>query len=576
MDDLLDADLGKHDYDWLLTPPGTPRVPSVDATEKPLSSTVPKRNTVRSSSTTRSSRLSASQPENGPTARPVRSSSVSRPSISSSYLSNNNRTSVLNTSSASVTSRPSTPGKRAGSLTATRPLTPVSRPGPTRSSTPVKTRSSASSTGVKAGAPQNSRPSTPTSRPRTTSNPTDGASQHSRPSTPTSRPHTTSNPTDGSSQNSRPSTPTSRPRLTSNPSSGALQNSRPSTPSSRPRITSNLTANTNPTVARPSSRSSTPTRRSITPSSAPTVGRLPSVGRIPATGGLTSVSRIPSTSGRNSAPSSRPSSPSPRPRAPVRPLDIPDFPNDTPPNLRTKLPERPSSAGRVRPGMALTVRGSPNSEPSPVGSNKRISLPIVTRSKFPENPPRASLPSNGHQAKPLPEAEARRSARPSTTTESTGFGRTISKKSLDMALRHMDIRQNIGGIRGASLFPHSIRSSAAKGRPARMSDPVVPLMNDDEAFSENGGTNGMTSRDCNGAVAYNGGMATDNSPDRESTMTRETSSELDVYGSSRYDAMFLREDSKNTNWLHSIEDKADQSPVFDHRFEPLPEPFGPL
>ena len=33
---------------------------------------------------------------------------------------------------------------------------------------------------------------------------------------------------------------------------------------------------------------------------------------------------------------------------------------------------------------------------------------------------------------------------------------------------------------------------------------------------------------------------------------------------------------RNTSWLHGLDDKPDQSPLFDHRFEPLPEPFSPL
>lgn len=52
--------------------------------------------------------------------------------------------------------------------------------------------------------------------------------------------------------------------------------------------------------------------------------------------------------------------------------------------------------------------------------------------------------SNGHDVGPpeiqkpvASEAAARRTVKPATSTESTGFGRTISKKSLDMALRHM-------------------------------------------------------------------------------------------------------------------------------------------
>jgi len=52
-------------------------------------------------------------------------------------------------------------------------------------------------------------------------------------------------------------------------------------------------------------------------------------------------------------------------------------------------------------------------------------------------------------------------------------------------------------------------------------------------------------------------------------------SDVDIYESSRYDAILL-EDLKNTNWLHSIDDKSDQGPFFDNGSESLPEPFGLL
>lgn len=52
--------------------------------------------------------------------------------------------------------------------------------------------------------------------------------------------------------------------------------------------------------------------------------------------------------------------------------------------------------------------------------------------------------------------------------------------------------------------------------------------------------------------------------------------EADMYESSRYDAMLLKEDSKNTSWLHSTDENNDQGPLFDNGFEPLPEPFGPF
>lgn len=150
-----------------------------------------------------------------------------------------------------------------------------------------------------------------------------------------------------------------------------------------------------------------------------------------------------------------------------------------------------------------------------------------------------------------------------------------------MAIKHMDIRQNLGGIRGASLFPHSIRSSHGKVRPVRMSDPGHPTSNGDHRhYADNGSTNGhFFSGDSYGALSRNGGSSTD-SPDRGSFGTKETSlSELDIYGSSRYEAMLLRgEDVRNTSWLHGgfDDDKPDQSPLFDHRFEPLPEPFSPF
>ncbi|KAG1338171.1 flocculation protein FLO11 [Cocos nucifera] len=502
MDDLLNADNGKHDYDWLLTPPGSPHCPSSEAIKKPLSLVAPKRSsTVRSVSTSRATRLPASQSENGHSTRPARSGSVTRPSFSSSSFSNTNRTSVLNTSSASVTSRPSTPGSRAATLSTARPSTPTSRPIPTRSPTPVKTRATPTSPGLKSGPSHSSRPSTPTSRPR---------------------------------------------------------------------VPTNSISNSNSSIARLNSRPSTPTHQPVAPKPALTTGRSPSVGRLSA------------SNGRNSAPSSRPSSPIPRSRAPVRPVDLPDFPLETPPNLRTKLPERSASAGRMRPGAALTVRSnsSSNSETvTSVSSNRRLSLPIVSRSRFPENPPKVLSQNNGHQTTPpairksvVSEAGTRKPIKPAATTESTGFGRTISKKSLDMALRHMDIRQSLGGIRRASLFPHSIRSAAPKGR-ARMSEPIVPLTSDEDLV-ENGNCNETFSGDCNRSASYNGD-STSKSPDRESLMTRESVGELDLYGSYQYDAMLLKEDSKNTNWLHNVEDKSDQSP-FDHRFEPPPEPFDPL
>lgn len=40
--------------------------------------------------------------------------------------------------------------------------------------------------------------------------------------------------------------------------------------------------------------------------------------------------------------------------------------------------------------------------------------------------------------------------------------------------------------------------------------------------------------------------------------------------------ILLKEDMKNANWLHSIDDKSDQGLLFDNGFGLLPEPFDPL
>ncbi|XP_062231668.1 endochitinase A-like [Phragmites australis] len=576
MEDLLGSEIGKNDYDWLLTPPGTPRVPALEVSEKtPSSNILPKRAATRSSSTTRASRLSVSQTENGhstaPT-RPARSNSVNRPSIQSTLMSSNNRTSVLNTSISSVSSRPTTTSRRSSTVVAPKQSVPPSHPVPARSSTPVKTRPST---------PAKTRPSTPAKTRQITPNSSSDSAAAKTTST----------------HSSRPSTPNSRSRIMPNSSSGATHAiSRPSASvgtTNQPwsssgnvpgisRATS-LSSSSVPSMSRSSSRSSTPTRQPAIRSSAPAIGRSPSVGRSSSISSFTSVTRPAASSGRNSAPSSapssRPSSPNPRPRAPVRPLDIPDFPNETPPNLRTKLPERPLSAGRSRPGMALGIRSTSNTEPLATSSPVKISVPAVSRSKFSDASSKTPTLTNGHQnrqaKRSVIDSQPNRLSRPVTGTDN-GFGRSISKKSLDMAIKHMDIRQNLSGIRGASLFPQSIRSAAAKARPVRVSDPGHTISNGDRHYIDNGSSvNGHLSGDSNGALSRNGGSSMD-SPDRASIGTKETLSELDIYGSSRYEAMLLREDVRNTSWLHGFDEKPDQSPLFDHRFEPLPEPFSPL
>ncbi|KAJ0978479.1 hypothetical protein J5N97_013953 [Dioscorea zingiberensis] len=146
-----------------------------------------------------------------------------------------------------------------------------------------------------------------------------------------------------------------------------------------------------------------------------------------------------------------------------------------------------------------------------------------------------------------------------SVTDSTGFGRTISKKSLDMALKHMDIRQNIGGIRGTSLFPHSVRSSLKR---------IEHLANQTVQYTL------LTMQFICMKTAMEQCLRIIMEPFQKMVIALVS---LDPCGSYRYDAILLKEDSKNMSWLHSIDDKSDQSPEFDHGLSfALPEPFAPL
>ncbi|KAI4318933.1 hypothetical protein MLD38_032586 [Melastoma candidum] len=481
----------------LLTPPGTPLVPSSDAA---VSQPTKVSSVARSTSAVKSSRLSVSQSEVNHSSRPIRSSSATRSSISTShynnYSSNRSSSSILNTSSASVSSyiRPSSPSIRPSS--STRPSTPSSRATVSRSSTPSRVR--------------------PTT-------------------------------TNSSTEKPRPSV-----------------SSRPSTPSSRPHIS---TSGSSPAAPRQSSRPSTPTRRSSTPSLSPSSNSSTAASR-----GI--------QNGRTLAPTSRPSSPSPRLRPPPQPIVPPDFPLETPPNLRTTLPDRPLSAGRSRPSAANTVKGSHDAS-TPTSLARRQSSPVSTRGRLSSAEPngRARGNANGpdateHRKSPSsPELGMRKPVKSVTSlADRGGFGRTISKNSLDMAIRHMDIRNGTGSIRalsGTTLFPQSIRSTASKTQPIRAAGALMSGFNKDAVHHDLGNNplvieNGFRTRAADSRVEQNNG--------RHSAKVTD----IDIYESSRYDAILLREDLKNSNWLHSFDDKSDQGPIFEKGLEFLPEPFDPL
>ncbi|KAK1299496.1 hypothetical protein QJS10_CPB14g01739 [Acorus calamus] len=439
IDDFLNSDSDKNDYDWLLTPPGTPLFPSLEKESHKFS--VGHIGTPKTRPTALKSRLSNPQMDPIP-----RGNSVSRQPTSSSGL---------NTSSNLGNRRPSSSG---GSRSATsRPATPTGRP-----TLPATTRPS--------------RSSTPTSRPTLPSKPT---GPPARSSTPTSRSSTLS--ARSSAPSARPSTPSARS----------------STPTARPSV---------PPPKVSSTRSSTPTRRPTTPSMMTGSSAPP--------GRSSSVTKSAPTISKASAVLVRGASPTVRSR-PWKPSEMPGFSLDAPPNLRTSMPERPSSASRGRPG-APSSRSS-SIEPASNGRARRqscspsrgrapngtvqsgSSVPAVSRlhSKSSDKESPVLIGSKmvdrvinmRRLAPPKQDDQKSANSKSSLSPDSSGFGRTLSKKSLDMALRHMDIRRSIPGnlrplmtnIPASSMY--SVRSGPPRsGRMVSVSD--SPIATSSNASSE--------------------------------------------------------------------------------------------
>ncbi|PKA67276.1 hypothetical protein AXF42_Ash004769 [Apostasia shenzhenica] len=434
LDDFLNSDTEKNDYDWLLTPPGTPLFPSLEKESH--------RSPVRHLATPKGHPILLKSRLANPPDLSLRSTTASRQVTPSSVLN----------SSVLAMRRPSSSG--GSSITSTRPSTPTGRPSMIASSKP-------------------SRSSTPTAR----------STIPLKPAVPPPR----------SSTPARSSTPTSRSSI--------------------------------PTTSKPLSRSTTPTRRPSTPSNIPTTsappGRCSSATRSTPT---TVISRQTSTASISSkgptaskvAVPTRGTSPTIKSR-PWKPSEMPGFSLDAPPNLRTSLPERPPSASRGRPGAPSSRSSSIESGPaarlrrqscSPsrgrapngnvVGSG---SVPAVSRSRLNGNDNESPVVIGTKMVERVvnlrrlapPKHDDQHSSNSSSgksfvSPDSAGFGRTLSKKSLDMALRHMDIRRSIpnslrpliNNIPASSVY--SVRSGSTRSRAVSMSD--SPLGTSSNASSE--------------------------------------------------------------------------------------------
>ncbi|KAK8955724.1 hypothetical protein KSP40_PGU020412 [Platanthera guangdongensis] len=349
-----------------------------------------------------------------------------------------------------------------------------------------------------------SRPATPTVRTTHT------APKLPRSSTPTSR--STLPPPKSVVGQPRSSTPvqSSTPMSRSSVPPASKLASRSSTPTRRPSTPSGLQA----TVAPPSHSSYVTKSGSATSSNTKSIPAVSSVTRsgprtnsIAGSGPTNSIQRSipPANSVLKSCPTvskiaapSRGTSPAIRSR-PWKPSEMPGYSHDTPPNLKTTLPER-SSPARGRPGAPSSTRSSsidnvPSARPrrqscspsrgtapkgnvvsgSSVPASNRSGVnrgssdsPVVIGTKMVErvvNSRRLAPPKhdNLHSSNPC-------SVKSSLSPDSIGFGRTLSKKSLDMAMRHMDIRRSIpntlrplmNNIPASSFY--SVKSGFMRGR----------------------------------------------------------------------------------------------------------------
>ncbi|KAI5065043.1 hypothetical protein GOP47_0019738 [Adiantum capillus-veneris] len=469
-DIFTSSEWGKNDYDWLLTPPATPLIPNLDHEAVgncySLSGAASTRSVLK---TTSRLGISRSEPPSRaePVSRIVRGTlGVQKPANNAASLSSStNSISKKSLPSSTVaTSRPSTPSSNG------RPSTPVSQPA-ARPFTPTRT----------AGAPRVST-----------------SSSSIRPSTPTGRSSIVSSTraasSSGPSLARSASTSASASAIRAASASASLASTRPGASSSR--------------ASTPVKRPATPTRTANPPSTI-TANPPSTIMR------SSSVSRTSALPQSKSAASSRPSSPSSRVRQPVaHPAVLPGFSQEPPPNLRTSMPDRPLSNSRG--SVASRASGTKLAQPEVTSNNARSlrlsSSPLTTRGRVssdslnsekslskgkPHDALQSTL-SNGIQSKmvdrtvstrkplvlpekpsagissqvkkPVKSSPVRdlKSTTPSVR-ESTGFGRNLSKKSLDMALRHMDIRKNtpssfksfMSNVPTSSLY--SVRSSNGRG-----------------------------------------------------------------------------------------------------------------
>ncbi|XP_011047445.1 PREDICTED: mucin-2-like [Populus euphratica] len=457
---FLDSENDKSDYDWLLTPPGTPLFTSLEL----------------ESQKTAMSQIGMSNVR--PTALKSRLINIQEEPASRTHVGSKGTTlqSGLNSTSAGNRRSASAGGQRSVS----RPATPTGRP-------------SLSATA------KHSRPSTPTSRPTLSS--TKSVAPPARSSTPTRIA-------------ARSSTPTARPSLSGSKSASrsATPIRQSSTPSSPPSVAAAPGQTSSATKSVPATLKNPVPSRGISPSlkSRPwKPEEIPGFSLDAPPNLRTSLLERPASATRD-----RPGGPSARPASATR--ERPGGPSARPASASRERPggpsARPASASRGRPGGPSArssssdagFNGRPRQQScSPSrGKASRMSIPSKSRTQTnggddvnPVQMGTKMVERVVNMRKLVPpkqdgsHSSLSNSAGKSSSLDSTGFGRTLSKKSLDMALRHMDIRRSISGnlrplmtnIPASSMY--SVRSGgSSKGRTVSVSD--SPLATSSNASSE--------------------------------------------------------------------------------------------
>lgn len=250
------------------------------------------------------------------------------------------------------------------------------------------------------------------------------------------------------------------------------------------------------------------------------------------------MSKASSVASKSAVPS-RASSPLVRNKG-LQPSALPGFSQEPPPNLRTTMSERSISNSRgssvgSRPGGSTTARTTQAEAPD-AGARNRLqsSSPLRTRGRLSSDYPNGgrSISMNGklhdgaaetasltggrrmmeksvqlrkpvqaadeqcpvanlggkHPVKSTPSLRDVKSTM-AALRDSSGFGRNLSKKSLDMALRHMDVRRStpsgfrsfMSNVPASSLY--SVRSASVRGCSAS-STADSPMATSSNASSE--------------------------------------------------------------------------------------------